>query len=1084
MKKKSAKKETVKEKPSGKKSAKKKQEEEKVQSAKCPDCGYENPIDTIYCGQCANMIIMKRYDREPPSEPGLEPSPELVEGLEEEPDDKTETTESTAEKLTAGTTFAGRYQITEELDEGSIGPVYKAFDPERDEKVAIKIIRPEIAADEKEIKRFKKELKTVSQISHKNVCRMYHVGTKKGTRYITMEYVSGENLKSSMKRMGQFTVGKAIFTAKQICEGLAEAHKLGIVHGDLNPHNIRIDEFGNVRIMNFGIARSLNKEDGTRAYMSPEQAEAKDIDQRSDIFSLGLILYEMLANRLPFDKDIPLSIATEHMDGPLKGPKEYNPEVPEDLHWLVLKCIKEEKESRYQSAEELLSDLAKIEGGDSVVERVVPESIPSPPKEVKAKFDLKKLLIPVGIAAAVLIIGILIWQLFLTVRVSIPEGKPSLAIMHFENNTGDASLSHLGEVIADSFAADLNQSKYIDVLSSERLFQILSELNQTEARTYSTDVLQQVASRAGINHILLGDFAKTGETIRINVNLLDVRRDKIVATESDEGKGVESIFAMVDGLTKKVKRHFDLTRDEISGDLGREVAQITTSSPEAFKYFVEGKKHHLKGEFRQSIDQVEKAVAMDPEFAMAYRLLSASYGSLGFSAESREFIQKAMELGDRLSEKELYQIQGDFFRVSEETYDQAIEAYTNLLALYPDDTTASQNLALIYYSIEELDRAQEYFELGLKEETEFISTFLSIADIRMMKGEYDRAEEILRYYLENVSNHSWIHQFLVFNYICRGQIHIAQAALDVAIPLAPTNRRSYYLKGVYQTLTESFIEAEKEFQKALKDEEPAGSYLGYHGLANLYITQGRIRDAIAQLRRIIDIFQKLGDQAAESQARSILGYHLTTSMRYQEALREFNRARDLGAQISRQDLQRLALHYKGLAYIRMRSRSRAQQTAEELKKVIEGGSHQKEIRRYHHLMGMIELDRKRYSQAIDHLETALALLPSECSQWTDGHILNNHSLYLDSLALAFYRSGDLQRAIEQYEKITALSTGRLYFGDIYARSFYTLGRIYQQSKQNQKAENNYNKFIALWLNADAGISEVSDAQKRLSGLNR
>jgi tetratricopeptide (TPR) repeat protein len=168
----------------------------------------------------------------------------------------------------------------------------------------------------------------------------------------------------------------------------------------------------------------------------------------------------------------------------------------------------------------------------------------------------------------------------------------------------------------------------------------------------------------------------------------------------------------------------------------------------------------------------------------------------------------------------------------------------------------------------------------------------------------------------------------------------------------------------------------------------------------------------------------------------------------------------------------------------MRNRTRAQRTAEELKKVIESGSHQKEIRRYHHLMGMIELDRKRFSQAIDHLETAFALLPSECSQWTDGHILNNHSLYLDSLALAYYRSGDLERAIEYYEKLTMLTTGRFYFGDIYAKSFYTLGRIYQRMGDNAKAEENYNKFLGLWFNADSNISEVSDAQRRLSGLNR
>jgi tetratricopeptide (TPR) repeat protein len=206
--------------------------------------------------------------------------------------------------------------------------------------------------------------------------------------------------------------------------------------------------------------------------------------------------------------------------------------------------------------------------------------------------------------------------------------------------------------------------------------------------------------------------------------------------------------------------------------------------------------------------------------------------------------------------------------------------------------------------------------------------------------------------------------------------------------------------------------------------------------------------------------------------------------RYQEALREFNKAWDIGAKDQSQYLQRLALHYKGLAYLGMRSRTRAQRTAEELKTVIEGWAHQKEIRRYHHLMGLIELDRKKYPEAIEHLETALALLPSECSSWVEGHIQNNHALYLDSLALAYHRSGDLEKAAEYYEKLTMLTTGRLYFGGIYAKSFYTLGRIYQRLGNNAKAEDNYNKFLALWFNADKNISEVSDAKRRLSRLNR
>jgi len=1071
-----------------KKPARKKPSEKKPISEKCPECGYENPVGQIYCGNCANMIILERQDQKLPPEPSPEPPSEP----EEEPADFTKTIESPAEELTTGTTFAGRYQIIEELGKGGMGRVYKALDTEIDEKVALKLIRPEIAADEKTVKRFRKELKTARQISHKNVCRMYHFGTKKGIRYITMEYVSGEDLKSSMKRMGQFTIGKAVFTAKQICEGLAEAHKLGIVHRDLKPQNIMIDEFGNVRIMDFGIARSLKTEDitkpgeiiGTRVYMSPEQAEAKDIDQRSDIYSVGLILYEMLTNRLPFEEDIPLSVAMKHMAGALQGPKEYNPQVPDDLNQLILKCLEGEREKRYQSVEELLSDLDKIDSGISTAERIAPEKTPSTSREITVKFDLPKLLVPGVIAVAAIIIGILIWQLFLKKGISIPEGKPSLAIMYFKNNTGDVNLDHWREMIADSFVADLNQSKYIDVLSSERLFQILRELNQLEASTYSSDVLKQVATRGTVNHILLGDYAKAGETIRIHVNLIDVRKDKTIATESDEGIGEERIFTMIDRLTKKIKGRFDLTAEQLADDLDREVAQITTSSPEAFRYYVEGRRFHVNGEFRQSIESMEKAVAVDPEFAMAYRSLSVSFGNLGLSPQRSEYIQKALDLSERLSEKEYYLIQGDYYRETEETFDKAIEAYTQLLELYPDDTTGHQNLGTIYHDIEELDLALEYYERSRVNKSEFVGTYFSLADVHMMKGQYDKAEEVLRYYLENVSDHSGIHQYLVFNYICQRQFHIAQAELDIAVSLAPTHRRSFYLKGVYNTFTGAFVEAEKEYRKATEDKEPAGPYFGHHGLANLSLTQGRVRDSIAQLREIILFSQNIRVPWVESQARSILGYRLMALSRYQEALREFNKVWDIGAQDQRQDLQRLALHYKGLAYLGMRSRSRVQRTAEELKTAIEGWGHQKEIRRFYHLMGMIALDRKKYSEAIKHLETALALLPSECSIWNDGHIMNNHALYLDSLALAYYRSGDLGKAIENYEKLAMLTIGRLYFGGIYAKSFYMLGRLYQQMGDNAKAEDNYNKFLALWFNADANISEVSDAKRRLSGINR
>jgi tetratricopeptide (TPR) repeat protein len=853
-----------------------------------------------------------------------------------------------------------------------------------------------------------------------------------------------------------------------------------------------IDEFGNVRIMDFGIAFSIKSEDitkpgeiiGTRVYMSPEQAEGKDVDPRSDIYSLGLILYEMLANRLPFEEDIPLSVATKHMDGPLKGPREYNPQVPEGLNWLILKCLEKDKDKRYKSAEALFEDLALIESEITTIERVIPERIPSTSREITVTFDPKKFLVPALIGVGVVVIAILAWLLFLKKGLSIPEGKPSLAVLYFKNNTGDATLDHWREMLADSFVADLNQSKYIDVLSSESLFQILESLGQLRATTYSTDVLEQVASRGGINHVLVGDYAKAGETIRVHVNLIDVRRNKTVASETDEGVGVENIFSMVDRLTKKIKGRFDLTDEQLAGDLDREVAQITTSSPEAYRYYVEGRKKHHEGEYRQSIASMEKAVVIDPEFAMAYRSLAVSHGNLGLFRQRKEYLQKALGLSERLSEKELYQVQGDFYSDSEETYDQAIEAYSELLDLYPDDTTALQNLASIYFEIEDWDKALVHLERCVEAKTEYIGTYFSLAEVYAALGQYDKAEEVLRYYLQNLSDSQLIHAYLVFNYICRGQVHIAQAELDIAVRLDPTHRESYYLKGVYHTFTENFVEAEKQFPKAMADSEPAGTYFGLHGLSNIALTQGRFRNSIAQLRSIISFSQKFGFPWVESQARSILGHRLMALNRNQEALREFNKAWEVAAENDRQGMQRLALHYKGLAYLGMGMRSRALKTAEELKTVVEGWSHPKEIRRYHHLMGLIELNRKKYSEAVEHLETALALLPFETSSWIEGHLQNNHALYLDSLALAYYRSGNLEKAIEYYERVTKLSTGRLYFGSLYAKSFYRLGRIYEQINNDVKAEENYNKFLALWFNADASISEVGDAQKRLTGLNK
>jgi serine/threonine protein kinase len=231
----------------------------------CPKCRSKNPDTLKFCGECGAQLT-----------PSAGATPSF-----------TKTLEVPKEDLTTGSTFAGRYQIIEELGKGGMGKVYKVLDKEVNAKVALKLIKPEIASDSKTIERFRNELKVARDIAHKNVCRMYDLGKKEGAYYITMEYVPGEDLKSFIRRSGTLSVGKAVAIAGQVCEGLSEAHRLGVVHRDLKPQNIMIDKEGNARIMDFGIARSLSAKGitgsgvmiGTPEYMSPEQAEAKEVDQ-------------------------------------------------------------------------------------------------------------------------------------------------------------------------------------------------------------------------------------------------------------------------------------------------------------------------------------------------------------------------------------------------------------------------------------------------------------------------------------------------------------------------------------------------------------------------------------------------------------------------------------------------------------------------------------------------------------------------------------------------------------------------------------------------------------------------------------
>jgi len=733
---------------------------------KCPKCHFDNPSDSKFCKECGTQLL--------PSEEISAP---------------TETLEATKEELTTGTIFTGRYQIIEELGKGGMGKVYRAVDKKLNEEMALKLIKPEIASDKKTIGRFSNELKLARKISHRNVGRMYELMEEEGTHFITMEYVPGEDLKSFIRRAGPLSAGKTIFIAKQVCDGLEEAHRLGVVHRDLKPQNIMIDKEGNARIMDFGIARSIAGKGitgagvmiGTPEYMSPEQAEVKEVDQRSDIYSLGVILYEMVTGRVPFEGETPLGIAMKHKSEMPKDPKELNAQVPEDLSRVILKCLEKDKDKRYQNAGEVRSELSRIEKGIPTTEIEIPKRKPLTSREITVTFGLKKLFIPALVVIGVIVAGVIIWQLLRRKEaVSIPSYKHSIAVLPFEDLSQEQDQAYF----CDGIAAEL-----INRLTKIKTLKVPARASSFSFKEKELDV-QEIGEKLKVESLLVGSLQKAGNRLRITVELVKVSDGFPLWSEKYE-RNMEDIFALQDEISLAI---VDKLKIELLGKEKSELVARHTQNPEAYNLYLKGRfvwNKRTPESMDKSLEYFEEAIQEDPKYALAYAGIADSYITLGAWGiispkeaypKAKEAAMKALEINDLLAEA--HNVLAYIKFIFDWDWEGADRTFKHAIALNPNYATAHQFYAeyltamgRFEKALTEFNRAQEIDPLSL------IINAIKGWPFRYAR-EYDKAIEQYQKTLEMDPNFRPAHAYLGSAYFDKGMYEEALAEFKVTKDIA------------------------------------------------------------------------------------------------------------------------------------------------------------------------------------------------------------------------------------------------------------------------------------------------------------
>src|SRR5213594_754775 len=544
----------------------------------CPRCGASNPTGASRCAKCDAPLA-------PASSKGLSGGSESIRTPAE-----AETSDLDIFSVVhPGSVLGGRYEILELLGAGGMGAVYKAKDREVDRLVAIKVIRRELAAKPDVVRRFKQELLLAREVTHKNVIRIYDLGEAEGVKFITMEYVEGKDLRTLINEKNKLAPEEAVEIMQQVCRALEAAHSVGIIHRDLKPQNIMRDKSGRILVMDFGLARTLEGDGmtqtgalvGTMDYMSPEQALGKELDQRSDLFALGLIFYELLTGKMPYKADSVVASLLKRTQERAAPVSSHDATIPQALSNIVGKSMEPDVKLRYQTAAEILNDLNAWQGKGAAATLHFP-AVRTWGQDIPWHW--------IGGFGAVLIVVIL--GFLFRGALSGPSTKTaaapvvSLAILPFRNASGDTSLNWLGPTLAEMLRTDMGESASLRTVPSDRVNQILHDLRVAPDATLDPDTLRRVAEFSSADRLLWGQYIKLGDQIRVDATFQDLKRQRNFALKA-EAASEKELPAALQQLAESVEKSLALPPETIK-ELQAKSLKPSSQSVQALRYYSEG----------------------------------------------------------------------------------------------------------------------------------------------------------------------------------------------------------------------------------------------------------------------------------------------------------------------------------------------------------------------------------------------------------------------------------------------------------------------------------------------------------------